>query len=331
MNRRPTSRTSFHHGYTTVELLMVVALSAIVLGGLVVTYGTLSRSMPRVANYISVPLGADRLLNFYGLTATDRQTCVAPHYGTLAMAEKLREEFNTDIISATAVFCLPRDGTNTWRPATIPYDPTVHGELDTPQKFRAHIIAASGISASLYRDYRNPLNDSSSVPSVNASIFILGYSKVEKQLRVSAIYDIDVVRFTGAAEPQGFHASVKKYSDDPRGTAYPLAFAGGYDVFYPPSVPAPTAATQWASDGFAPLFVTFERATRRAIVETPDAINRFKMAAERPFYFIWWPDPAARHLGPQANTLSSLDPRQSYNQMGGRTSFMFTVPMFPAL
>jgi hypothetical protein len=40
---------------------------------------------------------------------------------------------------------------------------------------------------------------------------------------------------------------------------------------------------------------------------------------------------AARHLGPIANTLPRTDPRQTYNHMSGRTSLMFTVPMFPAL
>jgi hypothetical protein len=84
------------------------------------------------------------------------------------------------------------------------------------------------------------------------------------------------------------------------------------------------------TDDFTPLFITFERAIRRAIREA-DPINRFKMAAERPFYFVWWPDPGARHLGPQPNTLSVTDPRQAYNHMAGRTAFMFTVPMFPAL
>jgi len=325
----PTQQTA--GGFTAVELLLVLALSAIVIGSVVVSAGTLIRSQPRVASLVSVPLGADRILSFYGSTASTRETPTAPHYGMAALAEELREQFNTDIISATAVFCLPRDSHNTWRPSTIPYNPVQHGELDTPQKFLAHIITAASVSPTLYRDYRNPLNTSASIPSANASIFILGFSKVENQLKVLALYDIDLVRFTATGQPQGFHASVKRYTDDPLGTAYPLAFAGGYEIFYPPSVPNATAATQWSSDSFTPLFITFERATRRAYRETPETINRFKVAAERPFYFIWWPDPAARHIGPQPNTLSATDPRQAYNHMGGRTCFMFTVPMFPAL
>jgi hypothetical protein len=331
MKAAPPVPSKGDKGYTSLELLTVLALGAIVLGGLVVSYGTLTRNLPRVTSFVSVPLGSDRMVNFYGASSASRETCVAPHYGSLAQAERLREAFNNDVLGATAVFCLPRESHNTWRPETIPYDPDAHEELDTPQKFRAHIIANAGAPAALFRDYRNPLNTTATAPSPNASIFILGYSKVAGKLKVNALYDIDVVRFTSTNQPAGFHASVKRYSDDPRNGDYPLTFAAGYDVFYPPSIPNPTSASQWATDGFTPLFVTFERFTRQAIRETPDTINRFKAAAERPFYFIWWPDPAARHLGAQPNTLPPGDPRQAYNHMAGRTSFMFTVPMFPAL
>lgn len=318
-------------GFTSVELLLVLALSAVVIGGAVVSYGTLTRSRPAVSSLVTVPLGSARMQNFYGISSTTTNVAMAPQYGALALAEELREQFVTDTIAATAVFCLPRDGMNTWRPSTIVYDHAVHDELDTPQKFRAHIVANAGVPATLYRDYRNPLNDSTSLPQ-NASIFVLGYSKYAGYLKVNVIYDIDVIRFTGATEPNGFHASVKRYADAATTTTpSTLSYMGGYDVFYPPSVPDATRATQWNSDSFAPLFVTFERAARLALRETPSTIERFKRAAERPFYMIWWPDPAARHLGPVPNTFSSFDPRQAYNHMAGRTSFMFVVPMFPAL
>jgi hypothetical protein len=318
-------------GFTSVELLLVLALSAVILGGAVVSYGTLVRSQPGVSSVVTVPLGLSRMQNFYGLSSDSVNVAMAPQYGALSQAEELREQFVADTLSATAVYCLPRDGTNTWKPATIPYNPALHDELDTPQKFRAHIIANASVSDTLYRDYRNPLNDATAVPQ-NASIFILGYSKYAGYLKVNAIYDIDLIRFTAKTEPNGIHASVKRYADS-TGSTTPatLSYMGGYDVFFPPSVLNPTSATQWSSDGFSPLFITFERAARLALRETPSTIERFKRAAERPFYFIWWPDPAARHLGSVAGTLPSSDPRQAYNQMAGRTAFMFTVPMFPAL
>ncbi|MDI1310516.1 hypothetical protein [Prosthecobacter sp.] len=318
-------------GYTSVELLLVLALSAVILGAAVISYGTLVRSQPSVSSMVAVPLGGIRTLNFYGTVNNTVDVGMAPQYGALSLAEELREQFLTDTLSATAVYCLPRDSFNTWKPALIAYDSTKDEELDTPQKFRAHIIARASVPASLYRDYRNPLNDGTSVPQ-NTTIFILGYSKYSGYLKVNAIYDIDLIRFTGAKEPNGIHASVKRYAEATSSTTPDnLTYMGGYDVFFPPSLPSPTSASQWSKDGFAPLFITFERASRLALRETPTTIDRFKRASERPFYFIWWPDPAARHRGQIANTLSTTDPRQAYNQMAGRSSFMFTVPMFPAL
>ena len=318
-------------GFTSVELLLVLALSAVVIGGAVVSYGTLVRSQPSVSSIVTVPLGLARMQNFYGLSSSTVNAAMAPQYGALSQAEELREQFITDTVSATAVFCLPRDGVNTWRPSLIAYNPALHDEIDTPQKFRVHIITNVGVPSTLYRDYRNPLNDGTAVPE-NASIFVLGYSKYAGYLKVNAIYDIDIIRFTGLTEPNGIHASVKRYADSATSTTpSTLAYMGGYDVFFPPSVPNPTSTTQWAGDGFTPLFITFERAARLALRETPATIERFKRASERPFYFVWWPDPTARHLGPVPNTFAANDPRQAYNQMAGRTAFMFTVPMFPAL
>jgi hypothetical protein len=312
-------------GFTSVELLLVLALSAVILGAVVVSYGTLIRSQPSVSSMVAVPLGATRAQNFYGTLNTTVDVGMAPQYGALALAEELREQFLTDTLSATAVYCLPRDGINTWKPSVIAYNSSTDDELDTPQKFRSHIIAHASVPAALYRDYRNPLNDSTLVPQ-NASIFVLGYSKYSGFLKVNAIYDIDLIRFTATTEPNGIHASVKRYADATSiTTPSNLTYMGGYDVFFPPSSATST------TDGFAPLFITFERASRLALRETPTTIDRFKRAYERPFYFIWWPDPAARHLGQIPNTLSSTDPRQAYNQMAGRSSFMFTVPMFPAL
>ncbi|WP_395734291.1 hypothetical protein [Prosthecobacter sp.] len=318
-------------GFTSVELLLVLALSAVILGAAVVSYGTLMRSQPSVSSMVAVPLGTTRSQNFYGTLNTTVDVGMAPQYGALSLAEELREQFLTDTLSATAVYCLPRDGMNTFRPSVIVYDSSTDDELDTPQKFRAHIIAHAGVSSSLYRDYRNPLNDGAAPPQ-NASIFVLGYSKYSGYLKVNAIYDIDLIRFTGATEPNGIHASVKRYADATSSiTPSALTYMGGYDVFFPPSIPSPTSSAQWSTDGFTPLFITIERASRLALRESPSTIDRFKRAYERPFYFIWWPDPAARHLGQVANTLSSTDPRQAYNHMAGRSSFMFTVPMFPAL
>lgn len=320
-------------GFSSMELLIVISLSAVILGGMVVSYGTLVRSQPQVVSLVTVPLSSTRLKNFYGTTDGDfKNVGTAPSYGALAQAEQMREQFYHDVLAATAVFCLPRSDDNTWKPAYIPYNRDEDEELDTPQKFREHVILKSGVSATLFKDFRNP-GASATANSDNASIFVLGYSGNSAHIKVLAIYDIDVIRLATANQPLGFHASVKRYTDppgNPQGTAYSLVFSGGYTVYYPPANPAARVAADFATDGFTPLFVTFERHTRLALREST-AIDRFKLAAERPFYFIWWPDPAARHLGAQSNSAPPNIPQQAYNHMAGRTSFMFTVPMFPAL
>lgn len=328
-------RRSLPHGFSSIELLLVISLSAIILGSLAVAYGTLVRSRPNVASIVTVPLSTTRMVNFYGQAKDDyKNTLTAPSYGTLAVAEEMREQFYHDVLSATAVFCLPRNGDNTWKPSYIAYNPETDDELDTPQKFRKHIVRLGLVPESLYVDFRNPGTSSAALPT-NASIFILGYSAKALYLRVQAIYDIDVVRFSATGEPLGFHASVKRFTDPPpaqlpNNSTYSLVFSAAYSVFYPPADFLAKAAADFSKDGFTPLFVTFERYSRLAQKEST-AIDRFKLAAERPFYFIWWPDPAARHLGAQANTASPTTPQQAYNHMAGRTSFMFTVPMFPAL
>lgn len=332
-------KTSFQHrsllrrGFNSMELVLVVSLSAIVIGAIVVMYGTLVRSRPAVAHIVDVPLASARLTNFYNSTSADlRDTHAAPAYGSLALAEELREQFHHDVLSATAVFCLSRSVDNTWKPSYISYNPTTDDELDTPQKFRDHIIRVGGAPAALYKDFRNP-GATAATNDPNASIFILTYTSNTNFLRVQALYDIDVIRFSATNQPLGFHASVKRYTDpsvNPTTTNHSLIFQGGYSVFYPPSNIEAVAAADFATDGFTPLYVTFERSTRLALSETPQ-IDRFKAAAERPFYFIWWPDPAAWHLREQKNGSDSKTPQHAYNQMAGRTSFMFTVPMFPAL
>lgn len=326
-------------GFTSLELVIVLALSAVILGGMVVSYGTLVRSQPQVAGLVQVPLTEARIRTFYSVADTNyRNTPVSPSLDALAMAEELREKFYEDVQGATAVFCLARaDGVdNAWKPAYIRYTPETDEELDTPQKFRDHIIRVAGVSASQYQSYRNPGTSQTGLPP-NASIFILSYSYEASHMRVLAIYDIDMLRFPARRDEDakflGLHASVKRYADPPgppAGTFYSLIYASGYSVFFPPSNPAARTYNDMADNTFVPLYVTFERSTRLAHREGT-AVDRFKLAAERPFYFVWWPDPMARHLGPQANTAPPTLPLQAYNHQGGRTSFMFTVPMFPAL
>lgn len=317
-------RSRNSQGYTAAELLLVLALGAIVIGGAVVSLGTLTRNVPRVSSVIEVDLGT-KLNAYYGMSlgTTKKTVTSAPNYGAVSLAEKLRDQFNYDVLSATAVFCLARDSAtpNTFHPTSIPYSPATDKVLDTSLKFRDQLLAKGLVSVALYGSDRNYSSSKSA-----ATIFLIGYGKNANELSVIATYDIDVVK---VLKPDGFYASVRRYTGPP---IQNVSEPQGYEVFFPPY---DYNSTTWSgasgtTDGFAPIFVAFERSARTALSEG-SLVDRFKKASERPFYFIWWPDPAAGDLRKQPNSYPSSDPRQVYNHQGGRTSFMFTVPMFPSL
>jgi hypothetical protein len=315
-----TSRLHHRHGFSSAELLMVLAVGSLVIGASMVAFGTVVKNQPRVASVTEVEVGLARMQAYYNESVSKKNVLTAPNYGAVSLAEKMREQFNSDVLSATAVYCLARDNPNTFHPYYLPYTPGTDAVLDTSLKFREHLITRGLVASGLYKTDRN------FSPSSNASIFILGYSKVVNELNVAAVYDIDVVRTTG---PAGFYASVKRYQGGPREPGplipRPTPVPDYYDIFYPPSA----SGTASASDGFTPLWVSFERKARLALTEgDPD---RFKVANGQPFHLIWWPDPGAPNLKAVTNSRLPTDPRKAYNHQGGRTSFMFTVPMFPAL
>lgn len=318
-------RTARHsRGFTSAELLMVLTLAAVVIGGVVVSYGTIVRNFNRVGSYVEVPLPSTTVLNYYGASGTSRTCSTAPSYGVHALADRLREQFWSDVTTATAVFCLARNGLNTYRPAWVPYVVGTDRELDTPQAFREHLITRAGIPATLFRSERGFSAPTTGSTLINGSIYILGYSDDPANIKVQAIYDIDFVKVNS---PQGIYASVRRYAPQSAvlGATTVSSYTNGYEVFYPPS-----SATTWTTDGFSPLFVAFERSSRKALAEGV-ATDRFKQAAGMPFYMLWWPDPAARNLAAVPNSLPLSDVRSAYNHQGGRTGYMMVVPMFPAL
>jgi hypothetical protein len=314
------SNRQHHRGFTTVELLLAMALGAAIIGAAAVAYGTISRNQPRGGNSAVVTLDSARLTNYYGLNQTTIQAAVAPNYGAVVRAEDMRERFTADVLSAVAVFPLSRTVVNPYRPAQILFDPLVDTFPDTPLKFRDFLVTKGVVASTVFPQKRN-YDDTAN----NCSIFILGYSDTPAYLTVTAIYDIDVDKVNS---PKGFYASVKRYAATPTSVAALTAY---YDVFYPPY-----DGTLWptTADKFAPLWVSFERQSRKNISPPESsAIERFKVAREKPFHLIWWPDPAASTLGlyrASNSAYAATDPRNVYNHMAGRTSFMFTVPEFPA-
>jgi prepilin-type N-terminal cleavage/methylation domain-containing protein len=310
MNTRPTPfppqpalRTRL--GFSLIELLVAAALAAAVITAAVMIYQSLAASGALRSSYGTVTVGA-ALANFYGTATTTIDAYFAPNYGRAAQAEIVRDRFIGDLQRASAVFCLGRNGLNTIRPATISVSGSFRGDSqDTPEAFRQLLAAAIPASATIFTTYRG------ASAATNASIFILIPASDATTLSVLAVYDIDL---TATTSPAGTYASVKRYE---AGT-----LTDYYDVFYPASA---------GMIAFSPLVVCFERSGRRALVEG-DSVDRLKQAAERPFYFVWWPDPSAHTLEAfSAPSYAASDPRSAYAAMGGRTPFFFAVPMFPAL
>jgi prepilin-type N-terminal cleavage/methylation domain-containing protein len=309
-------------GFSLIELLVAVAITASVITTAVMIYQNLVASGGARTSYGAVDIGAS-LPIFYGEDVTSLDAYFAPSYGRAAAAELVRDQFIEDLQSASAVFCLGRNVANTIHPTEIEVSATLRGSsLDSPNAFRSLLASAIPASASIFTAYRG------ASMATNASIFILkpsavpqsasdGQPEVLPTLKVLAVYDIDLTPATSLADPSntGTYVSVKRYQSEVKPTHH-------YDVFY---------AASSGTVAFKPLVVCFERSVRRARVEG-NSIDRLKQAAERPFYFIWWPDPAAPTLEAFSEPeYSDDDPRASYAAMGGRTAFFFAVPMFPSL
>jgi hypothetical protein len=311
----------FTSGFTAAEMLVATAIAAVIFGAAALAFSTVTRGQRQFTQTANVRLPTGALSNFYNVSGTNTATYIAPNFGSVARAESLREKFIADTAQAIGVYCLYR-ANNTWntiRPSTI--DSPAYGVvLDTPEAFRTYLAAEIPASSTVFTSYRNV----GTTP--NVSIFILGYSATAATIPVLAVYDMDLVQATnpnGTGTVIGTYASVRRYVAGAL-TAY-------YDIVYP------TAAGQ--TESWTPPVVAFERRSRLAVVEGATTIDRFKVAAEQPFYFIFWPDPAEESLAVPLNATPSstlngsyatTDPRRAYNHMAGRTSFMFTIPMFPS-
>jgi hypothetical protein len=86
-------------------------------------------------------------------------------------------------------------------------------------------------------------------------------------------------------------------------------------------------------NNFSPLAVFFEKSSLGA--SGTNAVDRYRQAEERPFYFVWWPDPSRANLAsdyqpPEAQT-NDASPRFNTSGMAGATSLFFVLPAFPPL
>ena len=323
-------RIRTRYGFSVVEILIASAVAASIFTAGAMMFNVVGVHKKRLATFGPVQIGELASESYYDLENTIKiDSYFAPNYGRASHAELVRDRFLDDLDNATAVYCLGRAGLNKTgdvppkfpRPTYVPISPFLDGrQIDTPTEFLDHLNAMDPDinGENIYTAYRGACG------TPNGSIFVLQPSAFVDQLAVRAIYEIDLLYLS--SEPSGTYASVKRYSQGDL-TDY-------YDVFYPTSgVTASTVyPTATGATAFVPLFVHFERAALLDKVEGA-AIDRFKVAAESPFYFVWWPDPAAPSLESESfgGSFLATDPRSAYAHMAGRSSFFFVVPAYPNL
>ena len=315
------SNASKSAGFSLIELLITVGISAVVIAAGAAVFASVANARSSKSSTVRIPLGNATASAFFGqdLGGLPIQTWSAPNYARAAEAELLRSVLLSDIQSACAVFVLSRDSNSTFRPSNSTITLTGNWTAsapDTPEAFRALLADLFPSTSAIFTAYRGaPV----STDSRNFSMFVLRPSPAPDTLLIQSIYELD---FLGSTSPAGTYAAFRRFAGNPP------ALTGYYDVFYAePFVPSDTDSAP-----FFPPVAAFERRVRAASVEGVPA-DAFKKAHNRPFYFVWLPNPASRRLAVPKDTtaLTTADPRYYYSSMGNRTGLFFVIPMFPSL
>lgn len=327
--------------FSLIELILVAAVGAVVFTGGALAFRVIAKNQRTIGAFQEVSLPAGVGDNFYpGSSLTSVDSYTAPNFGRCSQADTLRTLFLEEVEKSIAVFVLPRGGSiNSIRGRTLNLYGRLPQSLDTPAAFLAYLLANpdTATAAQVFASYRgappatatsttttiDPDTGEQSVttstnPVTNASIFLLQPSGSNGQLWIRAVYEIDYIGLdvnpneATAPDVPSVFASVRRYVDGTL-THY-------YDIVY-------REAT--LSDVGTPC-AHFERSERGVYVE--NSVDRFKKAANQPFYLVWWPDPAMQRLkGTAATAYAETSPQASYAKHEGQTSYYFVIPQFPAL
>ncbi|MAS93021.1 MAG: hypothetical protein CMO55_07465 [Verrucomicrobiales bacterium] len=301
-------------GWTFVEMLVAIAISAVFLGAATLVMASISVNSKRLTSVVEVDIGSSTKLNFYGQAGNTLRVNSSPNYGKAARFEEFRDLILDDAYRSFGVYCLPRQLNNSIRPEFLRFEAGDAGStsplprLDTPEAFRSFLADVEPTSAGIYDTAIRNVPDQD---RPNTSIYMLSNASEEGYVRVHAIYEIDLVP---SSSPYGTYASVRRYKNG--------SLTHYYDVFYPSG----------SGDAFHPVFVAFERSSRLAVNEGT-AIDRFKVSDGNPFYLLWLPDPAINpyQLANWTASDPASSPRAAYEQMSGKTSMVIAIPMFPNL
>jgi hypothetical protein len=334
------------HGFSLLELLIVASLCAVVFTSGSLAYRAISQNQRRGSTFQEVILSSAVAANFFpGTTATTIDSYTAPNYGRSVLANQMENLFYEDVESGNAVFCLPRTGNlNPLRERSINIGSRLPAAYDTPELFFDLLreLTATSEAAKVFAlpaaspwnfSYRGAPVDNITVGAnttfvTNGSIYILQTSEFTNELSFRAVYDIDYIGFldpgnVSATYPTGMpcvYASVRRYRWN---ASNAVVLTNFYDVVFRESTLADVGVP----------FVHFERAVRTNVVESD--VTRWKLAANQPFYLIWWPDPGSPRLRSTA-VLTGASPtytvgtiRSFYAKHEGQTSYSFVVPQFP--
>jgi len=308
ISRPRRESSSGAEGFTYVELVVALGIGAAVIVAAVLAYGTIANNGVS-RRQVNVTIGSTAMAAFYGSTNPNNvQVAVseAPSFAATAMANSLRERFWGDLASASAVVCLARNEPNTVRPTNLILPTGLDARtLVTPENFRTNLIQTN---AGIYTNFStNSLGNGATVTK-GLSIYVL-YSAVNAtNITVDAIYESDWLTVTNA--PSGVYASVRRYVGNTM-TDY-------YHVFYPGATHTPTNH---------PSAAFFTKS------DTTTGDSRYRLAENRPFYFVWWPDPMNQTNGSEypGETTIPTSARGDYMLQSGATSYFLTFPAFPSL
>lgn len=292
--------------FSLVEMLVAAAIGAAVITAAVIGFAVVSGASTR-GGRVDVRLPGGTHGEMYGSDASYVTMWPNPSYTEAAKARLLRDKLMEDVSSATAVFCLGRNGAGGVRPAEISITSSSWQDLRscaTPGDFRQFLIDNNVSGAGGFAE-----NQTGPLATQNATLFVVGGLQSQdagnNTLRMVATYEVDFVTTTS---PAGVYASVRRY--DPDNSSVPTDF---YHAFYP--------GEDNSTGGFRPLAVHFGRQA---------AGGTYNIAPNQPFTFLWWPDPLVSRLGGAAVPASGGSPvRSAYANMAGRTSLFTVLPAFP--
>ena len=294
-------------GFTFAEMLVAVAIAAIVLVAAVMGFQAIGQFQSRRSNLETLTFADNTVMtNFYGTNSTTVSTWSTPTYGYLAKVEQIRDKYYEDLQKSIAVYCLPRAGRSSLRTNALPIGSAYaigtfdFRRLSTPEAFRQFLTNSVTTAGAFTADAYSA--EVGSARACNLSVLMLRKSASRTSLNLHCIYEIDFVR---PSSPGGVYAAVRRYEGS--------VLTDFYDVFYPDL----SDTTALNSDYFY-VSAVFGRS---ALAST----NGFagNIASEQPFYFVWFPDPASPTL--PASSSSYM------NSMSDQTSLLMVTPMFPSL